>query len=62
MNIKEALYFGKKYLNEKNIDDATLKCKLVLSEILRVQKEFLIIHDLQELNKNQIYLLVLSRD
>lgn len=53
MNIKEALDFGKKYLNEKNIDDSTLKCKLVLSETLSVQKEFLLIHDLQELNKNQ---------
>ena len=53
MNIKEALDFGKKYLNEKNIDDSTLKCKVVLSEILSVQKEFLIIHDLQNLNKNQ---------
>ena len=53
MNIKEALDFGKKYLNEKNIDDSTLKCKVVLSEILSVQKEFLIIHDLQELNKKQ---------
>lgn len=53
MNIKEALDFGKKYLNEKNIQDSTLKCKIVLSEILSVQKEFLIIHDMQELNKNQ---------
>ena len=53
MNIKEALDFGKKYLNEKNIDDSTLKCKVVLSEILSVQKEFLIIYDLQNLNKNQ---------
>lgn len=53
MNIKEALEFGKKYLNEKNIDYSILKCKIILSEILGVQKEFLIIHDMQELNKNQ---------
>lgn len=53
MNIKEALDFGKKYLNEKNIDNSILKCKIILSEILGVQKEFLIIHDMQELNKNQ---------
>ena len=53
MNIKEALDFGKKYLNEKSVNDSILKCKLILSEILNVQKEFLIIHDMQELNKNQ---------
>lgn len=53
MNIKEALDFGKKYLNEKNIYDVTLKCKIVLSEILGMQKEFLIIHDMKVLNRNQ---------
>lgn len=53
MNIKEALDFGKKYLNEKSVNDSILKCKLILSEILNVQKELLIIHDMQELNKNQ---------
>ena len=53
MNIKEALDFGKKYLNEKNIDNSNLKCKMVLSDILNVQKEYLLIHDLQQLSKNQ---------
>ncbi|MGN1298468.1 MAG: peptide chain release factor N(5)-glutamine methyltransferase [Candidatus Scatovivens sp.] len=53
MNIKEALDFGKKYLNEKNIKDSNLKCRLLLSSILNVQKEYLIIHDAEELNKKQ---------
>lgn len=53
MNIKEALDFGKKYLNERKIKDSNLKSRILLSYILEVQKEFLIIHDVKELNKKQ---------
>ena len=52
MNIKDLLIFGTKYLKDNNIDEANLKCKILLASILKVSKEYLIIHDLEELAEN----------
>lgn len=52
MNIKNLLIFGTKYLKDNNIDEANLKCKILLASILKVSKEYLIIHDLEELAEN----------
>ena len=45
MNIKEAIIFGTKYLDENNISESRVKCRILLSNILNVSKEYLIIHD-----------------
>ena len=45
MNIKEAIIFGTKYLDENNISESRAKCRILLSNILNVSKEYLIIHD-----------------
>ena len=52
MNIKNLLIFGTKYLKDNNIDEANLKCKILLASILKVSKEYLIIYDLEELAEN----------
>lgn len=53
MNVKEGLLFGKKYLDEAGIQDSTLKVRMILSEILNMEKEKLLIKDLQEITKSQ---------
>lgn len=45
MNIKEVLKNGIEKLNENNIEDASLKAKMLLSEILEMKKEYLLIHE-----------------
>lgn len=52
MNIKDLLIFGTKYLKDNNIDEANLKCKILLASILKVNKEYLIIHDTEVLSEN----------
>lgn len=52
MNIKDLLIFGTKYLKDNNIDEANLKCKILLTSILKVSKEYLIIHDTEVLSEN----------
>lgn len=52
MKIREILIFGTKYLKENNIEDANLKCKILLKNILQVNNEYLIINDNEELQKN----------
>lgn len=52
MNIKNLLIFGTKYLKDSNIDEANLKCKILLASILKVSKEYLIIHDTEELEEH----------
>lgn len=51
MNIKELLESGKKVLNENNIEESNLKCKILLSHIMKVEKEYFIIHDLENVDK-----------
>ena len=50
MNIKEAIIFGIKYLDENNISDSKLKCRLLLSNVLNISKEYLLIHDNDKLD------------
>ena len=45
MNIREVLKNGIEKLNENNIEDASLKAKMLLSEILEMKKEYLLIHE-----------------
>ena len=50
MNIKEAIIFGTKYLDESNISDSKFKCRILLSNILNISKEYLLIHDNEKLD------------
>ena len=50
MNIKEAIIFGTKYLDENNISDSKFKCRILLSNILNISKEYLLIHDNEKLD------------
>ena len=67
MNIKEAIIFGIKYLDENNISDSKLKCRLLLSNVLNISKEYLLIHDNDKLDlkkemKYKEYLVRLSNN
>ena len=44
MNIREVLKQGIEKLNENNIEDASLKAKMLLSDILEIKKDYLLIH------------------
>ena len=54
MNIKQILENGIKVLKENNIDDALLKSKILLCYILNVEKEYLIIHNKEEMAKEVV--------
>ncbi len=45
MNIKEILRKGNEILQKNNIEDSLLKSRMLLSNLLNKNKEFLIIHD-----------------
>lgn len=49
MNIRNLLQFGIKELNNNNIEEASLKCKMLLAYILNVTKEYLLVHDNEEI-------------
>jgi len=51
MNIKQALEYGIELLKENNIDEPILKTRIVLANILKENKEHLIIHELEELDE-----------
>lgn len=51
MNIKELLIEGSEKLKNENIDESILKAKLILCYILKVNKEYLIIHSNDEMNE-----------
>lgn len=53
MNIKEAIIFGIKYLDENNISNSKTKCRILLSNILNISKEYLLIHDNEKLDLNK---------
>jgi len=50
MNIKQILKYGIKRLKENGIKDPILKSKIVLSNIIKKNKEYLIIHEDEELD------------
>lgn len=51
MNIKQALEHGIELLKENNIDEPILKTRIILANILSESKEYLIIHEKDELSK-----------
>lgn len=53
MQIKEILKRGVELLREKNIEEPNLKVKMLLSDVLNKTKEYLIIHDEEEVNENE---------
>lgn len=50
MCIRDLLILGMEKLIEYNIDEYTLKAKILLCDILKVKKEYLIINDLEEVD------------
>ena len=54
MNIKQALEYGIELLKEKNIDKPILKARILLASILERNKEYLLIHEIEELNDDDI--------
>lgn len=53
MKIKEVLIKGIKELKLNNIDDSTTKAKILLSHILNKPKEYLFIHEDEEINEEE---------
>ena len=51
MKIKDILKKGIENLKENNIEEAQLKSRMLLSNILGKQKEYLIIHGEEEINE-----------
>lgn len=54
MNIKQALEYGIELLRENNIDEPILKSRIILANILKQNKEYLMVHELEELNEDLI--------
>ena len=54
MNIKQSLEYGIKVLKENKIEEPFLKARMLLSYILNVEKEYLILHDLEEISEENI--------
>lgn len=63
MKIKDVLKKGIESLNESKIEDASLKARMLLSNILDKSKEYLIIHDEEEINDkiNNLYMQKIER-
>lgn len=51
MKIKEALEYGIELLKENNIDEPILKTRIILANILNESKEYLMIHEKEELSE-----------
>ena len=54
MNIKQALEYGIELLKENNIDEPILKTRIILSNILNKTKEYLMVHELEELDEDLV--------
>lgn len=52
MKIKEILKLGIDSLKEKNIEEANLKARMLLSDILNKNKEYLLVHDEEDVDDN----------
>lgn len=61
MQVKEILKNSIQLLNKSNIENPTLKARIILAHVLGITKEQLIVHDLQELSneEKQIYNLLI---
>ena len=53
MKIKDILNKSNHILLQNNIDESFLKSRILLSYILKVDKEYLIIHDEDEISNSQ---------
>ena len=53
MNIKEAIKTGMNMLKEKNIEDATLKSKMIMENVLGQNRQYIIVNDLNQLDYEQ---------
>lgn len=49
MNIRETLEYGINLLKENNINDPIIKARIILANILNKNKEYLLIHENEEL-------------
>ncbi len=52
MNIREVLEYGINLLKANNIDEPIIKTRIILANILNKNKEYLLIHENEELNDN----------
>lgn len=53
MNIEQALNFGKQELNKNEVEDSILKTRILLTDILKKSKEYLIINNKKELSSQE---------
>ena len=53
MNIREAIKTGMNMLKEKNIEDATLKSKMIMENVLGQNSQYIIVNDLNQLDYEQ---------
>ena len=63
MKIKEVLSNGISILKENNIEDANMKARIVLADLLNKSKEYLVTHDCDEIEEglNRIFLEKIER-
>ena len=54
MNIKQALEYGIQVLKENKINEPILKARIILANTLKQNKEYLLIHETEELNDDDI--------
>ena len=54
MNIKQVLKHGIELLKENNIDEPILKTRILLASILNETKEYLVVHELEEVNEELV--------
>ena len=53
MNIREAIKTGMNMIKEKNIEDATLKSKMIMENVLGQNRQYIIANDLNQLDYEQ---------
>lgn len=53
MNIEQALNFGKQELNKNETEDSLLKVRILLTDILKQSKEYLVINNTKELSSQE---------
>ena len=53
MNVKRAIQEGSKILKENNIEEPNIKIKLLMQNILKKTRQYIIANDTQELSKEQ---------